>query len=108
MKNILGVSNYKWNKAKNGEADIYDTNVFSRKLCMSAKEEKVYRHLLTVRSKFAENIPNHKNFDLPSNFTICEVLRMFHVRNPDVTVTPAYFVKIWQVVTVDSFARCCI
>lgn len=97
MKNMLGVSNWKWNKVKNGQADYEDVNLFSAKLRKSEKEELVYRFLKKSRDNYAERLPNHTDYDFPSNFTVGEMMRMFHVQNPLKSVTVQYFTKIWEV-----------
>jgi hypothetical protein len=98
MKKILGISSKKWNKVKNGDAaeDIMEGG-FARRSVISNKEELVYKFLKGLRDEFSENLPNQVVFDLPSNFTIHEVMRMFHTRFRETTVSTSYLCKIWEV-----------
>lgn len=96
MKNILGVSAKKWNNVKNFQNCPEERSTLTRSH-FAVKEESVYRFLLTTKSVFAEHLPNDPNFDLPSNFTIEEIKRMYDVQNPAVRVSTQYFLKIWEV-----------
>jgi hypothetical protein len=98
MKKILGLSSKKWNKVKNGDA-VEDLMVGAntRRSVISNKEELIYGFLKSLRDEFSENIPNNTVFDLPSNFTIHEIMRMFHTRFTQTTVSTAYLCKIWAV-----------
>lgn len=98
MKKILGLSSKKWNKVKNGDAveDLME-GANTRRSVISNKEELIYGFLKSLRDEFSENIPNNTVFDLPSNFTIHEIMRMFHTRFTQTTVSTAYLCKIWAV-----------
>ena len=99
MKQILGLSNWKWNNLKNGNQDVDDGTQSSSVRSRSLKEEKIVAFLHTIRQTFTEFLPNENAFDLPPNFTICELLRMFHVREEQycITVSKTYFLRIWEV-----------
>ena len=99
MKKVLGTSNNKWNKVKNGTCDYLDESVSSRLSSKSLKEELIYRFLKTLRDENAEYLPNEDAFDLPSNMLLSEIIRMFQVRDETrhLNVSKVYFMKIWEV-----------
>jgi hypothetical protein len=98
MKKILGISSKKWNKVKNGDAaeNIMEGG-FSRRSVISNKEELVYRFLKGWREEFSENLPNQVVFELRSNFTIHEVMRMFETRFTQRSVSISYLCTFWEV-----------
>ena len=109
MMKILGCSRGKWNSAvlasAKGRKRSLDTmyeggNVMygrdSIERPYSVKEEKIYKFLESVKIKFAECLPNSKNFDLPSNFSPHELLRMFEQQTV-AKCSKSYFGKIWAV-----------
>ena len=106
MKRILGTSNWKWNKVKNGNSDFLDESVSSSISRKNDKEELIYRYLQTLKELDAEQIPNEDFFDLPSNMLLCEIIRMFQCRDDvrDKNISKVYFMKIWQVHLLLSFS----
>ena len=100
MKKVLGTSNNKWNKVKNGTCDYLDESVSSRLSSKpSLKEELIYRFLKTLRDENAEYLPNEDAFDLPSNMLLSEIIRMFQVGDETrhLNVSKVYFMRIWEV-----------
>ena len=116
MMKILGCSRGKWNAVvqqlaaapTSGRKRSLDTmygggnimygrdSIVRPKSFLSAKEEKIYKFLESVKKKFAECLPNSKNFDLPSNFSPFELRRMFE-QEYGTSCTKSYFAKIWKV-----------
>ena len=111
MMKLLGCSRTKWNEVKqqlaspasgtkrsrdmmNGGYGV--DSITSRNTFLSVKEEKIFKFLKSVKKTFAECLPNSQNFDLPSNFTPLELLRMFE-QETGLRCTMSYFGKIWKV-----------
>lgn len=102
MKGILGISNSKWNACKNPGDGVFEESTYSGSAGHKfEKDMEVTTFLQDLQDKFAECLPNHQNLDLPSNFTLKEILRMLHVaiqhRNKNITISRIYLRKIWKV-----------
>ena len=77
-------------------AGMAGTALHHEKKFLTVKEEKIFKFLKSVKKTFAECLPNSQNFDLPSNFTPFELLRMFE-QETGLRCTRSYFGKIWKV-----------
>lgn len=98
MKQILGVSNWKWNRVKQ-----HHEVTSSAPERLSIKEEIIFKFLSKIQKCYAENIPNSEKglCDLPTNFTIQQLMKDMHCELADAgiskTISYTYFMKTWKV-----------
>ena len=101
MKKVLGISRWKWDSCQHPERRGRDTFIPRSSAGRSIKAELIFKFLTRIRKTFAENLPNEKNYDLPSNFTVNELLRMLRVDFPLMNFGKDYFLKVWEVHTTE-------
>jgi len=98
MKKLISVSNWKWNKVmKGGETTTRGgDSIVSRRTELAVKKEKISGFLSDVKNTYAEMLPNSTSYDLPTNSTPTELLRMYkREKNEDCSLD--YFRKVWKV-----------
>ena len=98
MKKLIYVSNWKWNKVmKGGEtATRGGDSIVSRRTELAVKKEKISAFLSDVKNTYAEMLPNSTSYDLPTNFTPTELMRMYK-REKNEACSLDYFRKVWKV-----------
>ena len=101
MKKVLGISRWKWDSCQHPERRGRDTFIPRSSAGRSIKAERIFKFLTRIRKTFAENLPNEKNYDLPSNFTVNELLRMLRVDFSLMNFGKDYFLKVWEVHTTE-------
>ena len=101
MRRLLGISRSKWDSCQHPERRGGDTFIPRSAAGRSFKAELIFEFLTRIRKTFAEHLPNEKNYDLPSNFTVNELLRMLRVDFPLMKFGKDYFLKVWEVQTTE-------